>query len=180
MINCFTQLDFSVLYWIQHTFRCAVFDYFMPKITFLGELGLIWLVFAAILLCLPKYRRAGILLLASLAIGVLIGNVALKNLFLRSRPCWLDPSVRLLISVPRDYSFPSGHTLSSVIAASILTAADRRFGYAVVPLAVLIAFSRLYLYAHFPSDVLAAAVLGVMIGELAFYADRRWTERRGT
>ena len=70
---------------------------------------------------------------------MLVGNVCLKNLIARPRPCWLDSSVRLLI-----------------------------------------AFSRLYLYVHFPSDVLAAAVLGVMIGELVFYADRRWTERRGT
>ena len=88
--------------------------------------------------------------------------------------------MRLLIADPTDYSFPSGHPLSSVIGATILTKTDRRFGYAAIPLAALIAFSRLYLYVHFPSDVLAAAVLGVMIGELAFYADRRWTERRGT
>lgn len=88
--------------------------------------------------------------------------------------------MRLLIADPTDYSFPSGHTLSSVIGATILTKTDRRFGYAAIPLAALIAFSRLYLYVHFPSDVLAAAVLGVMIGEPAFYADRRWTERRGT
>ena len=114
------------------------------------------------------------------AVGVLVGNVCLKNLIARPRPCWLDSSVRLLIADPTDYSFPSGHTLSSVIGATILTKTDRRFGYAAIPLAALIAFSRLYLYAHFPSDVLAAAVLGVMIGELAFYADRRWTERRGT
>lgn len=110
---------------------------------------------------------------------MLVGNVCLKNLIARPRPCWLDSSVRLLIADPTDYSFPSGHTLSSVIGATILTKTDRRFGYAAIPLAALIAFSRLYLYAHFPSDVLAAAVLGVMIGELAFYADRRWTERRG-
>lgn len=88
--------------------------------------------------------------------------------------------MRLLIADPTDYSSPSGHTLSSVIGATILTKTDRRFGYAAIPLAALIAFSRLYLYVHFPSDVLAAAVPGVMIGELAFYADRRWTERRGT
>ena len=88
--------------------------------------------------------------------------------------------MRLLIADPTDYSFPSGHTLSSVIGAMILTKTDRRFGYAAIPLTALIAFSRLYLYVHFPSDVLAAAVLGVMIGELTFYADRRWTERRGT
>ena len=88
--------------------------------------------------------------------------------------------MRLLIADPTDYSFPSGHTLSSAIGATILTKTDRRFGYAAIPLAALIAFSRLYLYVHCPSDVLAAAVLGVMIGELVFYADRRWTERRGT
>lgn len=111
---------------------------------------------------------------------MLVGNVCLKNLIARPRPCWLDSSVRLLIADPTDYSFPSGHTLPSVIGATILTKTDRRFGYAAIPLAALIAFSRLYLYVHFPSDVLAAAVLGVMIGELAFYADRRWTERRGT
>ena len=119
-------------------------------------------------------------ILILIAVGVLVGNVCLKNLIARPRPCWLDSSVRLLIADPTDYSFPSGHTLSSVIGATILTKTDRRFGYAAIPLAALIAFSRLYLYAHFPSDVLAAAVLGVMIGELAFYADRRWTERRGT
>ena len=124
--------------------------------------------------------RAGLLLLGGLAVGVLVGNVCLKNFIARPRPCWLDSSVRLLIADPTDYSFPSGHTLSSVIGATILTKTDRRFGYAAIPLAALIAFSRLYLYVHFPSDVLAAAVLGVMIGELAFYADRRWTERRGT
>ena len=111
---------------------------------------------------------------------MLVGNVCLKNLIARPRSCWLDSSVQMLIADPTDYSFPSGHTLSSVIGATILTKTDRRFGYAAIPLAALIAFSRLYLYVHFPSDVLAAAVLGVMIGELAFYADRRWTERRGT
>lgn len=74
----------------------------------------------------------------------------------------------LLIANPTDYSFPSGHTLSSVISAVILAKTDRRFGYAAIPLAVLIAFSRLYLYVHFPSDVLVAAVLGLVIGKLIF------------
>lgn len=100
--------------------------------------------------------------------GLLVGNVALKHLVARSRPCWLDPSVQLLIATPTDYSFPSGHTLSSTIAATILAKTDRRFGYAAISLAVLIALSRLYLYVHFPSDVFAAALLGLLIGELTF------------
>lgn len=158
------RLDFSILYWIQHSLRCGFLDFLMPKITFLGEVGWIWLAFAVVLLFMPKYRRVGILVLAGLLTGVLVGNVALKHLFMRARPCWLDPTVRMLISVPRDYSFPSGHTLASVIAATVLTAADRRFGYAVIPLAVLIAASRLYLFVHFSTDVLASTVLGLVIG----------------
>ena len=152
------SIDWSILHWVRDVLTCPFLDFLMPKLTLLSNGGAVWL----------------------LAVGVLVGNVCLKNLIARPRPCWLDSSVRLLIADPTDYSFPSGHTLSSVIGATILTKTDRRFGYAAIPLAALIAFSRLYLYVHFPSDVLAAAVLGVMIGELAFYADRRWTERRGT
>ena len=152
------SIDWSILHWVRDVLTCPFLDFLMPKLILLSNGGAVWL----------------------LAVGMLVGNVCLKNFIARPRPCWLDSSVRLLIADPTDYSFPSGHTLSSVIGATILTKTDRRFGYAAIPLAALIAFSRLYLYVHFPSDVLAAAVLGVMVGELAFYADRRWTERRGT
>lgn len=146
---------------------CPALNFLMPKITLLGNGGMIWLLASGVLICTKKYRRQGILLLCGLAAGVLVGNVFLKNFVARPRPCWLDSSVRLLIANPTDYSFPSGHTLSSVIGATILTKTDRRFGYAAIPLAALIAFSRLYLYVHFPSDVLAAAVLGVLIGKVS-------------
>ena len=174
------SIDWSILHWIRDVLTSPFLDFLMPKLTLLSNGGAVWLLAAGGLLCTKKYRRQGLLLLGGLAVGVLVGNVCLKNLIARPRPCWLDSSVQLLIADPTDYSFLSGHTLSSVIGATILTKTDRRFGYAAIPLAALIAFSRLYLYVHFPSDVLAAAVLGVMIGELAFYADRRWTERRGT
>ena len=160
------SLDWSILHWIQNTLTCPALDFLMPKITLLGNGGMVWLLASGVLICTKKYRKQGVILLGGLAIGVLAGNVMLKNLIARPRPCWLDNSVRLLIANPTDYSFPSGHTLSSVIAATILTKADRRFGYAAIPLAALIAFSRLYLYVHFPSDVLAAVVLGIVIGEL--------------
>ena len=166
MTQWITQLDFSILYRIQDVFRCPALDFLMPKITFLGNAGLIWLLSAGILLLLPKYRRAGILLLAGLAAGVLLGNIIMKPLFARPRPCWLE-SVPLLISDPTDFSFPSGHTLSPVIGAFMLTAANRKFGLAAIPLAVLIGFSRLYLYVHFPSDVLASVVIGMLLGGIA-------------
>ena len=162
------NLDQSILHWIQNALSGPVLDFLMPKITLLGNGGAIWILAAVILLCTKKYRKQGLLLLAGLIAGVLLGNVCLKHLIARPRPCWLDSSVQLLIANPTDYSFPSGHTLSSVIGATVLTKTDRRFGYAAIPLAALIAFSRLYLYVHFPSDVFAAAVLGVAIGELVF------------
>lgn len=164
MAETITQLDFSLLYRIQDTLRCGFLDFLMPKITFLGNAGLIWLCSAGIMLLTKRYRRSGVLLLAGLAVGLLIGNVAMKHLFARPRPCWLDPTVSLLIASPTDYSFPSGHTLSSVIAATVLTATDYRLGLAAIPLAALIAFSRLYLFVHFPSDVLVSVILGVAIG----------------
>lgn len=161
-----TQLDFRILYEIQDHLRCEFLDFLMPKITFLGDAGWIWLLSAGILLLIPvlRYRRTGILLLMGLAVGVLIGNIVMKPLFARMRPCWIDPTVKLLVSIPKDDSFPSGHTLSSVIAATVLTAADYRIGMAAIPLAALIAFSRLYLFVHFPTDVLASILFGIVIG----------------
>lgn len=172
-----TKLDFSVLYAIQDALKCGFLDFLMPKITALGNFGIIWILVGAVLLCTKKYRRYGVLLLIGLALGFLTGNVILKHAVARPRPCWLDTGVPLLIGVPKDYSFPSGHTLASVIGAVILTGADRRFAPAAIPLAVLIAFSRLYLFVHFPSDVLAAVVLGCAIAFPVLLVGRRLTAR---
>ena len=138
-------LDWGILHWIQNNISCPFLDAVVPKLTMLGNAGIIWILAGVLLLCTKKYRRQGALVLVGLLAGLLVGNVALKHLVARSRPCWLDPSVQLLIATPTDYSFPSGHTLSSTIAATILTKTDRRFGYAAISLAVLIALSRLYL-----------------------------------
>lgn len=153
------RLDWTILHEIRAFLTCPLLDMLMPKITMLGNSGAVWILAAGGLLCTKKYRKYGIILLAGLAMGVLVGNVFLKHLIARPRPCWLDQSVPLLIAVQNDYSFPSGHTLASVIGATILTAADRRFGIIAIPLAILIAFSRLYLYVHFPSDILGAVIL---------------------
>ena len=167
------SFDWTILHWIQNTLVCPAMDFLMPKITLLGNGGAVWILSAAGLLAAKKYRKFGVFLLAGLAIGVLVGNLTLKPLIARPRPCWLDESVTLLIANPTDYSFPSGHTLSSVIGATVLTKANRKFGFAAIPLAALIAFSRLYLYVHFPTDILGAVVLGVLIGIVTCAAGNR-------
>ena len=177
MFSWMQNIDWAILHGIRNTLQCNVLDFIMPKITALGNGGVIWLAAAAAMLVSKKYRKYGITLLGALLTGVLVGNVALKHLVARSRPCWLEV-VPLLIANPADYSFPSGHTLSSVIGAAVLTKANHKFGFAAIPLAALIAFSRLYLYVHFPSDVLASVAIGVVIGLAAVAVMKRLTNRK--
>jgi undecaprenyl-diphosphatase len=105
----------------------------------------------------------GIMLLGSLLLCFLLGNLLLKPLVGRIRPCDIHSSIPLLIARPTDYSFPSGHTMSSFAAANIIFHANVELGIAAYILALLIAFSRLYLYVHYPSDVLAGMILGLFV-----------------
>ena len=158
------ELDFSILYWIQANLRCGALDWLMPKLTLLGEGGAIWIAAALVLLATRRYRRAGLILAAGLICSLLLGNLLLKPLVARPRPCWLDPAVELLIRIPGDYSFPSGHSLSAFIAATVLLRHNKLMGIPALVLAALLAFSRLYLFVHFPSDVLAGVLLGSAVG----------------
>ena len=90
-------LDWGILHWIQNNISCPFLDAVVPKLTMLGNAGIIWIFAGVLLLCTKKYRRQGALVLMGLLVGLLVGNVALKHLVARSRPCWLDPSVQLLV-----------------------------------------------------------------------------------
>lgn len=164
--------EFAILDSIQGV-RCDFLDTIVPVITSLGNKGYIWIAIGLMLCVSRKYRKYGIILLAVLTAGLLVGNVCLKHLVMRPRPCWINDSIDMLIRIPRDYSFPSGHTLSSAGAATVITGADRRFGWVAIPLAVLIAFTRLYLYVHFPTDILAGALIGFGLGMAGLIIGRK-------
>lgn len=107
----------------------------MPVITHLGSAGIIWIFLAFVLICIRKYRTCGIQMLAGMLTGLIIGNFILKNLVARDRPCWIDTDIAMLIAVPQDYSFPSGHTLASTISAVILMQEDKKLG---IPAVILV------------------------------------------
>ena len=155
-------MDFKILYLINklHT---PLLDRIMIFITELGNAGIIWIAIAIILLFIKKTRKCGILMLISLILGLILGNIILKNLIQRARPCWIDTNVTLLIPIPKDYSFPSGHTLASFEAATIIFLHNKKWGIISTMLAIFIAFSRMYLFVHFPTDILAGAILGIII-----------------
>ncbi len=175
-----TRIDFKILDFIHENIVFPFSDQFFLFFTNLGDAGLIWFIIGAVLLCTKKYRRGGIIMLCALTIGFLTGNLIFKNIFARPRPCWLNPSVQLLIENPTDYSFPSGHTLSSVICCTVLIFANRKFAFFAVPLAVLISFSRLYLYVHFPTDILFSIIYGIAVAVITWQITKKCFVKAGT
>lgn len=154
--------EFDFLYALQKM-HGPVWDSIMVFLSALGNAGFFWIGVGVLLCIFTKYRKCGIQMLVSMAIAFVLGNLILKNLIARERPCWLDSQVPLLLESPKDYSFPSGHSLNGFTAATTLLFFDRRLGISAVILASLIAFSRLYLFVHFPTDVFVGIVMGIVI-----------------
>ena len=141
----------------------------MVAITYLGEKGIFWISIGVILLFFKKTRKCGLFMLISMMLGLIFGNGLLKNLVARQRPCWIDDTINLLVANPKDFSFPSGHTLASFEAAITILLFDKRWGIVAIITAFLIGISRLYLFVHFPTDVLAGAVLGTIIAVTVYH-----------
>ena len=164
MLSQLNRWELGILDWIRDFFWAPFLDTVVPIFTMLGNAGWIWIVISILLMCLPKHRKAGITLAAGLICQLVVCNLLLKNLIARDRPCWINEAVALLVESPTDFSFPSGHTMVSFIAATILAMYNRKWGYIAFPVAALMGFTRLYLYVHFSTDVLAGAILGILAG----------------
>lgn len=165
------SFDLPILDWIQQNFRCGFLDVFMPFVTLFGEAGIFWIACALALLVTRKYRKTGLGMAFALIFGVIVCNMTIKPLMMRPRPYDFQAehfgvTIKLLVDGLHDYSFPSGHTIASFEAATVLMLNNKKLGIPALILACLIALSRLYLYVHYPTDVLVALVLGVAFGFL--------------
>lgn len=168
MTDWIIETDLHILNGIQNTFRCGFLDWFMPRFTSLGEKGWIYIVIALILLAIPAYRKWGASLAAALMLGLIFGNMMIKNIVGRTRPYDLVGHFKLLVDPLSDYSFPSGHTMAAFefFVVACMMPIKLRYKIAAAIFSVAMALSRLYLYVHFPSDVLAGALLGSLFGFL--------------
>ena len=166
LYNCAISFDLPILDWIQANLQSGFMDVFMPFITKFGDHGLFWMIVAAILFIIPKTRKTGLGMAIAMMIGLLICNVTLKPLVGRIRPYDLQAelgiTIQLLGERMHDFSFPSGHTIASFEAAVVLLKNSKKMGIPAMILAVLIAFSRLYLYVHYPTDVIVSVILGTL------------------
>lgn len=173
MIEWITNIDIAILDFIQNNLRCEFLDAIVPPITHLAEKGILWIIVAVVLICFKKTRKTGFMVGAALLIGLALGNGVLKNVIGRIRPYNLDGSLLkeadLLVSGLSDFSFPSGHTLASFEAATVLLIRDKRMGIPALVIAILIALTRLYLYVHYPTDVIAGAALGIAFALLGVF-----------
>lgn len=120
---------------------------------------------ALVLILIPKTRKIGLAVMVAVILDSVLCNVILKNIFVRPRPCDVNTAINLLIPRPLGYSFPSGHTSASFAAVSALYfSGENKIWKAALALAILIAFSRMYLYVHYPTDVLGGILVGIFCG----------------
>ncbi|WP_178626076.1 phosphatase PAP2 family protein [Frisingicoccus sp.] len=182
MAGYITYIDYLILMFIQENLR---FDWLTRPLVFishLGNSGLFWILLCLVLLIFKRTRRMGLCGLLALLIGALITNVALKNMVARVRPYEQFSDIILLLERQKDFSFPSGHACSSFAAAfALYRASEQRtqlIGKLSVILAAVIAWSRLYVGVHFPTDVLCGILIGIFSGWAAWYILKRIRSRK--
>ncbi len=156
--------EFAILDWIQAHLRCGFLDAVLPAISRTANHGELWIILAVILLLIRGQRKYGASVACGLILDLVSCNIILKPLIGRIRPFAVNGLVELLIAAPTDASFPSGHTAASFAAVFALKTAGSPLWKPALAVALVIAFSRLYLYVHWPSDVLGGALLGAAVG----------------
>ncbi len=159
------KLDRQIIYWIQRH-RNKVLDKIFAFITYLGDNGFIWLLYA-IFFIIAGEGQTGETMITGLAISTIFCLVLIKRFAKRKRPCDHDKDHVLTIRRPSGHSFPSAHSSAAFSVAGVIYFMAPAFALPAIVLAVLIAFSRVYLFVHYPSDVIAGSVMGISFAALA-------------
>lgn len=169
------KFDFEILFFIQKYLRNDILDVIVPFYTSLGEDGIIWITVGVILLIPKKTRKCGIMVLCALLVMLVVNNIVLKNLIARSRPCWTYPEMVDLVEIPKSFSFPSGHTVSAFAVSLVILSQHKKLGIVTVIMAALMAFTRLYVFVHFPTDIFGGMLVGAAIACFVCFTEKKLT-----
>lgn len=163
-------VELGILYALQGL-HSSWLDPVMIFFTTLGDNGIIWILIALFCISFKKSRKCGVLILITLLFCLIVGNEFIKNLVARPRPFQLlEGEFSLIIPPPSEYSFPSGHTMHGFGAATMIFLHNRKAGIAALLGAAVIAFSRMYLFVHFPTDIIGGLIIGVFAAVLVYIA----------
>lgn len=162
-------MEIEILSMLQKI-RTPLLDIFMSNITKLGNAGIVWILLTIVLLLIPKTRKSGLILASALIVDLILCNGILKPLIARIRPFDVNSAIQLIVAKPHDYSFPSGHTAASFNSSNGIVSCRREktVENSISPCLFFIAFSRLYLYVHYPTDVLGGIITGAIAGYIGY------------
>ncbi len=190
MTDFFYTMDQTILLWLQDTVRCPALSGFLVPLTILGGGGILWILISAVMLFFPKTRKIGWIALIAMLLCYLLNDKVFKELVERPRPFFAIAGLQTLVPTPMSWSFPSGHACSAFAAATIYSHGGEKCWLKVVlwVLAVAMAFSRMYVGVHYPTDVLAGMLVGIGGGSLIWHmlqhrydlVEARLTERKRT
>lgn len=171
-MNFITKIDINILNFIRENFGSESLDEIMTAITRLGDGGFVFIALTLAFLICRRQRILGKILALSLLANVILVNLIIKPLVGRIRPFDLVGGIDLLINKPRDYSFPSGHTAIAFAFLSVIIffGKSKIFKGIILALAILMGLSRLYLYVHYPTDVIFGGLIGWLCGLYAKYS----------
>jgi undecaprenyl-diphosphatase len=167
MLAQMIHLDQSVRLWVV-AHRLSWLDGVMWIVSVVGRGGLVWLVIGLTVTLVRRTTPALLLeLMLAIVLASFLANYVVKPLVSRERPFLSTPDVLVIGSRPGDPSFPSGHAANAFAGASVLARRLRDQRVLWWTLAVLIAYSRIYLGVHYPLDVIGGALLGYVCGTVA-------------
>lgn len=166
----FLSWEIDFLKYIIDNFHNDTMTVIMTIITTSGNYGFIWILTDIFLLLRVKTRRAGVTMAVSLISVFVIVNVIIKPLIGRARPFEISTDIlnNILIALPVDGSFPSGHTAAAFASATAVFCCNRKYGSILLIAAFIMGISRLYFAVHFPTDVIGGLCIGVTVGVLSY------------
>ena len=161
-------MEIAILDFIQTILKSPLMDRIMVLFTTLGNEGIIYYIILVLLLLNKKTRKLGVILGISMLLNHILSNMILKPLFARTRPFDVNTAVEIIIKKPSSYSFPSGHTAQAFTTAFAFLFAKSKLTKPMLVFACIMAFTRLYLYVHYPTDILGGIVCGLMSSYIGY------------